>query len=161
RDARAAARLRDACGCKLLYALKPLACEFVLERIAGWVDGFATSSLFESRMAREVIGETGTVHFTSPGIRPGELGELGRLCNTVPFNSVSQLRRLAGALGGPDQVGLRVNPQLSVVGDERYDPCRRHSKLGVPVDRLREHWGRRPECFDGVGGLHLHTNCDA
>ena len=43
------------------------------------VDGFATSSLFESRLAREVIGSQGTVHVTTPGFRPGEVSELGEL----------------------------------------------------------------------------------
>src|SRR5262249_3521104 len=36
-----------------------------------------------------------------------------------------------------------------------------HSKLGVPVDELGEQWRRRPERFEGVRGLHFHTNCDA
>ncbi len=76
RDLRAATRLRDECGCKLLYALKPLTCEFVLELLASRVDGFAASSLFESRLAREVIGSRGTVHLTSPGLRPREISEL-------------------------------------------------------------------------------------
>jgi carboxynorspermidine decarboxylase len=161
RGLESAARLRDACGCKLLYTLKPLSCGFVLELMTRWVDGFATSSLFESRLARSVCGDRGTVHVTTPGFRPEELGELGRLCDHVTFNSLSQLGRFADELPGPDQVGLRVNPQLSVVDDERYDPCRRHSKLGVPLDRLRRRWRRRPELFERVGGLHFHTNCDA
>src|SRR5262249_36773511 len=151
----------DTCGFKLLYALKPLTCEFVIELMTRWVDGFAASSLFEARLARGVIGQRGTVHVTTPGFRPDELGELGRLCDHVTFNSVSQLRRLAGELEGEDQVGLRVNPQLSVVDDERYDPCRRHSKLGVPVDQLRQRWKRRPALFDCVRGLQFHTNCDS
>jgi carboxynorspermidine decarboxylase len=161
RDLMAAARLRDDCGFRLLYALKPLAFEFVLELMTGWVDGFATSSLFESRLARGVIADRGSVHLTTPGLRPGELCELAQLCDHVTLNSLSQLRRLAPQLDVPDQVGLRVNPQLSVVDDERYDPCRRHSKLGVPLEQLRESWRRRPACFERVAGLHFHTNCDS
>jgi len=161
RDLETATRLRDACGCKLLYALKPLAFEFVLELMTRWVDGFATSSLFESRLARGVIGEKGCVHLTTPGLRPHEVCELAQLCDHVTLNSLSQLRRLAPQLDVPDQVGLRVNPQLSLVGDQRYDPCRRHSKLGVPLDQLVERWRRRPAFFDRVRGLHFHTNCDS
>jgi carboxynorspermidine decarboxylase len=161
RELKTAARLRDDCGFKLLYALKPLTFEFVLDLMTSWVDGFATSSLFESRLARGVIGKKGTVHVTTPGFRPAELRELGQLCDSVAFNSLSQLRRLAGELEGTDQIGLRVNPQLSLVDDPRYDPCRRHSKLGVPVDRLLSQWRRQPELFDGLGGLQFHTNCDS
>jgi carboxynorspermidine decarboxylase len=112
-------------------------------------------------LARSVIGERGIIQVTTPGIRPAELGELGELCNVVVFNSMSQLSRLGFQINGPDQVGLRVNPCLSVVDDLRYDPCRPHSKLGVPVDQLLRQWKRQPEVFDGVGGLHFHTNCDA
>ena len=59
RELKTAVRLRDDCGFKLLYALKPLTFEFVLELMTSWVDGFATSSLFESRLRREVIGHEG------------------------------------------------------------------------------------------------------
>jgi len=160
RDLRAATRLRDECGCKLLYALKPLTCEFVLELVASRVDGFAASSLFESRLAREVIGSRGTVHLTSPGLRQEEFAELAELCDHIAFNSLSQLQSLGAALDRPDQVGIRVNPQLSLVADERYDPCRRYSKLGVPLDRLARRWKRHPELFERVRGLQFHTNCD-
>ncbi len=161
RDLKTASRLRDDCGCKLLYALKPLAFEFVLELMTRWVDGFATSSLFESRLARGVIGGGGSVHLTTPGIRPHELPELAQVCDHVTLNSLSQVRRFAPQLDLPDQVGLRVNPQLSLVGDERYDPCRRHSKLGVPLEQLVTRWRRQPDFFDRVRGLHFHTNCDS
>ncbi len=161
RDLAAAARLRDQCGCKMLYALKPLTCEFVLELMTGKVDGFAVSSLFESRLAREVIASTGTVHLTTPGLRDGELSELGELCDCVSFNSLSQLRRLAGSLEKPDQIGLRVNPQISLVRDERYDPCRALSKLGVPLETLARRWKREPAEFERVSGLLFHNNCDS
>lgn len=160
RDLKAAAKLRDECGCKLLYALKPLACEFVLELMATRVDGFACSSLFESRLARDVIGSQGTVHLTSPGLRASEIAELAELCDHITFNSVSQLRRMAAGLARPGQVGVRVNPQLSLVADERYDPCRRYSKLGVPLDRLASRWDGDPQVFEDVRGLQFHTNCD-
>jgi carboxynorspermidine decarboxylase len=160
RDLKAAVRLRDECGCKLLYALKPLAYEFVLELMASWVDGFACSSLFESRLAREVLGSRGTVHLTSPGLGALGLAEIAELCDFVTLNSLSQLKRLGAELDRPGQVGLRINPQLSLVADERYDPCRRYSKLGVPLDRLASRWDRHPELFDCVRGLQFHTNCD-
>jgi carboxynorspermidine decarboxylase len=107
-----------------------------------------------------VIGSRGTVHLTSPGLRSDELGELEELCDYITFNSLSQLRRLGPKLDRPDQVGLRANPQLSLVTDERYDPCRRYSKLGVPLDRLVSRWNRHPGLFEAVRGLQFHTNCD-
>ncbi len=162
RELKTAARLRDDCGFKLLYALKPLTFEFVLELMTGWVDGFATSSLFESRLAREVIGTQGTVHVTTPGFRAVARftsWAIVRPCR-VQF-AVAVTPVLPASSTEPGQVGLRVNPQLSLVDDPRYDPCRRHSKLGVPSIELAERWRRRPELFDELGGLLFHTNCDS
>src|SRR5262249_44126641 len=132
----AAAGLRGRCGCKVLYALKPMVCPFVLELMRPWVDGFGTSSLFESRLARSVPGAAGSVHITTPGFRAAEIEELDALCDRVSFNSLSQHSRFRARIESPGKVGLRVNPQLPLVADERYNPCRPHSKLGVPLDQL-------------------------
>jgi carboxynorspermidine decarboxylase len=144
----------------VLYALKPLALPFVLERMVGRVDGFATSSLFEARLARSIVGERGVVHFTTPGLRGDEVNELAASCDAVALNSLGHWERFACAFED-NQVGLRVNPRLSLVDDPRYDPCRRVSKLGVPLRRFKN-W------LDCVGpdqlapaGLLVHTNCDA
>ncbi len=161
RDLKAAARLRDHCGFKLLYALKPLTCDFVLELMLGTVDGFAASSLFEARLARDVLGAKGAVALTTPGLREAELSELGEICDHVAFNSLAQLRRMGKFLGKPGQIGLRINPELSLVADERYDPCRESSKLGVPLSRLERRWKHKPWLFENVAGLLFHTNCDS
>jgi carboxynorspermidine decarboxylase len=156
-----AARVRERCGCKVLYALKPLVCPFVLELMKPWLDGFAASSLFEARLARSVAGSTGRVHVTTPGFREAEMRELDTLGDFVAFNSLPQMRRLASGLSSVEKCGLRVNPGLSLVADSRYDPCRPHSKLGVPIETLRQELRRRPRLAEKIGGLHFHSNCDA
>ncbi|MEJ2143417.1 MAG: 2Fe-2S ferredoxin, partial [Gammaproteobacteria bacterium] len=57
--------------------------------------------------------------------------------------------------------GLRVNPQLSLIKDARYDPCRRYSKLGVPLLQLEMVLNEMPQQLDGITGLLVHNNCDA
>lgn len=157
----AAAALRDRCGCKVLYPLKPLACPFVLELMRPHLDGFATSSLFESRLARSVAGPSATVHVTTPGFRPAEIEALDALCDRITFNSLPQFDRLRPLLADPARAGLRINPRLSLVADERYDPCRPGSKLGVPIGQLARHWPKLRSGPDRLRGLHLHTNCDS
>jgi carboxynorspermidine decarboxylase len=149
------------CGFRLLYALKPLPDARVLSLMAPWLDGFSAGSTFEARLARSVLGESGPVHVTSPGIRERDVDELADLCDHVALNSLSQLHRLGPALRRPGQLGLRINPQLSLVDDERYDPCRRHSKLGVPLDALLARLARDPGLLDGVRGLLVHSHCDS
>jgi carboxynorspermidine decarboxylase len=157
----AAERLRERAGCRVLYALKPMAARFVLNLMVGRLDGFAASSLFEAALARSVLGEAGAVHLTTPGFRPGDAAELARVCDRVAFNSTGQLRRYGAHFGGDGRAGLRVNPGLSLVEDERYDPCRRGSKLGVPLEALRRELRASEALARAVGGIHFHNNCDS
>lgn len=156
-----AATIREVAGCRVLYALKPFTIASALRRMAPGLDGFAASSLFEAMLARDVLGDRGTVHLTTPGLRPSEIARLDRLCDHVAFNSLSQWRRFRGAMSGEGKCGLRINPHLSLVGDDRYDPCRPGSKLGTPMDELALLAEREPSSLAGLGGLHFHTNCDA
>jgi len=143
--------LRQATGCKILYSMKALPLASLLELLSGRVDGISVSSLFEARLANEVLGaESGSIHLTSPGIRSDEFHELGQLCSHISFNSLSQFQRLHTLADGYSK-GLRVNPKLSFANDQRYDPCRLHSKLGVDIALLQN------GVPDGIEGLHFHT----
>jgi carboxynorspermidine decarboxylase len=153
-------RVADAAGCVPLYTLKPFSFVGAMEVIAPHVAGFSASSVFEARLARQVLGDRGTVHVTTPGFRPDEVSELADLCDHVVFNSLPQLQRFAPVVGGRAEVGLRLNPQLPFIDDDRYNPCRRHSKLGAPLDAVERVLTTEPRRLDGVSGVHFHTNCD-
>jgi len=143
--------LRQATGCKILYSMKALPLAFLLELLSGGVDGISVSSLFEARLAKEVLGVNGrSIHLTTPGIRPDEFPELSKLCSHISFNSLSQYQRLHGLADGYSK-GLRVNPKLSFANDQRYDPCRPHSKLGADIELLQTGLPA------GIEGLHFHT----
>ena len=154
-------RVKRECGCKFLYTMKPLADASVMRLMASHVDGFAAASLFEARLARDVLGDRGTVHMTTPGFRPGDIGDLAALCDYMSLNSLSQLDRFGPLLCPETRLGLRVNPSLSFADDERYDPCRPASKLGVPLADLIEAAASRDLLQAGVSGLHVHNNCDS
>ena len=153
--------LRDGGNCKVLFAMKAFSFAPALRAMAPRLDGFAVSSLFEARLARSVIGDSGTVHITTPGIRGDEIDEIGSLCDYVAFNSLGQWEMHSPRLRGQVNCGLRVNPQLSFADDCRYDPCRPQSKLGVPLDDLAAVWRDNPDRLDGVRGLLFHSNCDS
>lgn len=159
-DVAAAREAIGATGAKLLLAMKAFSFEPGL-RVAGrLLDGLHASSLFEARLAREVMPDA-LIHTTTPGLRIHDVHELVRLTNLLSFNSLSQWQRFALSAVGATSPGIRVNPGLSFVADERYDPCARHSKLGVPVEDLREVLDHTPELLDGVEGLLVHTNCES
>ena len=153
--------LRNDGRCSLLFAIKSFSFAPALRVMAPRLDGFAVSSLFEARLARSVLGDHGSVHITTPGLRPDEVGETGSLCDYVSFNSLGQWRRHAPGLQGLANCGIRVNPQISFADDFRYDPCRPHSKLGVPLDQLATVLREGPDRLEGIRGVLLHSNCDS
>jgi carboxynorspermidine decarboxylase len=154
-------KIRSLSGCRMLYSIK--ACPFtgLLKRMRDQVDGFSVSSLFEARLAQEVMAGAGSLHITTPGLLRDEMAEIGDLCDHVSFNSLSQLERFTFLLGGRASIGLRINPKLSFLDDPRYDPCRPHSKLGVPLPQVVEQWRVGKLSSSGLRGLHLHTNFGA
>ncbi len=152
--------LRSRVACRVLYSLKPLGFPDLLGFMAPYLDGFAVSSLFEAKLARSVLGDRGAVHLTTPGLRPNDLAELGDVCNYISFNSLSQWNQHRYALGQKVSCGLRVNPRLSFLDDERYDPCRPDSKLGAPLEEVAA-LADGSACFDELEGLLVHTNCDS
>ena len=153
-------QVRDQCSCQVLFSLKPFSFYDALERMAPRLDGFAVSSLFEARLASQTVGD-GSVHITTPGIRSDEIAHISTLCDFISFNSLPQWDRYHKDLKGHLSCGLRVNPQLSFVGDQRYDPCRPHSKLGVPLSDLVAVATQDPERLSGIEGLLVHSNCES
>lgn len=144
--------LRHQCNVKVLYSIKSLPFSSVLETAKPFVDGFSVSSLFEARLANAILAGQGSIHLTTPGIKPDEWDETARLITHISFNSLSQHQRFAAAGQPPVSIGLRVNPKLSFIKDERFDPCRQYSKLGVDIDDL---W--QSSCLDELKGLHFHN----
>lgn len=153
--------LRKDGRCRVLFAIKSFSFADALRLMAPRLDGFAVSSLYEARLARSVVSPGGSIHITTPGLRDHEAGDIGALCDFVSFNSLNQWDMFRDRMKGGSSCGIRVNPQISFVEDERYDPCRPGSKLGVPLDDLVAEFDRDPARFAGLRGILFHTNCDS
>ncbi|MDA1343168.1 MAG: carboxynorspermidine decarboxylase [Proteobacteria bacterium] len=147
--------LRDKSACKVLYSIKSLPLSAVMMLAKSYVDGFSVSSLFEARLANEILTGQGSIHLTTPGIRPDEVAELTSLCTHISCNSISQFRQVASVTqskASQSFIGLRINPKLSFAEDERYDPCRKYSKLGADISEVLN-----SDIFNKIKGLHFHT----
>lgn len=158
---RTASRIRTAsreAGCTLLYSVKANALPGVLAALTHFVDGFGVSSLSEARSARKALGDEGRLHLCAVAVPPRDAAHLADICDYVTFNSLTQLEQWAPIFSGRASIGLRVNPGHSFLDDRRYDPCRRHSKLGVSLDDLAATVDRIAPLIDG---LHIHSNCDS
>ena len=144
---------------RILYSIKALSFTGVLKHISHYVDGFSTSSLFESQLAREVLGGNGLVHMTSPGIKSDDMQSINKHCDYLNFNSINQWQQLKD-LASNIKTGLRTNPGLSYVEDERYNPCRQYSKLGISLDELSQLLKQQGIEKD-ISGLLVHNNCES
>lgn len=144
-------RIREQSGCRILYSIKALPFAPVLQWIEPYVQGFSVSSLFEARLVAEVTTGQGEIHLTTPGLKAEESAELNRLCTHISFNSLTQYQYCRPYLAGVSK-GLRLNPKLSFLADDRFDPCRKYSKLGIDLNRFNS-----MPLPEGIDGLHFHT----
>lgn len=150
----------EASGCKLLFPLKACALIDVLKIIEPRVDGFSTSSVFESKLARFVLGTEKIVHFTSPLITDAAIESLEKSCDSFAYNSIGQYEKCKNRISGVKN-GIRINPGLSFVEDERYDPCRKQSKLGVPIKEFVTYFNDIESEDKMISGIHFHSNCES
>ena len=150
--------IRRVTGCRILYAMKAMPFASILQAIEPVLDGFAASSLFEAQFARNLFPRK-QLHFTTPGLRPHEVESLSGLCDYITLNSINQVRSFGSQLAEYVNLGLRLNTQLSFVKDQKYDPCRTYSKLGVPLSQLES--GLEQNLPETIRGLHIHTNADS
>ena len=154
-------RLSCSSKVKCIYSIKSNSNSFILYFISNELGGFSVSSLFEALLIDSISSDNHSIHFTTPGIRPDEVDELCQLCDCISFNSLSQWDRYKLKAINNTSPGLRINPQLSFVEDERYNPSAKYSKLGVPLEQLVKLLKSEPSKLDGLEGLHFHTNSES
>ena len=120
-----------------------------------FVDGFSVSSTTELEKTR--LETAKPIHFVSPLIRKEEINQINILANSMSFNSLEQFKRLRAFVEPHIQIFLRVNPEISIIKDDRYNPCRKYSKLGIPLDELNQYLSYCKEF--SISGLHFHNAC--
>ncbi len=144
-----------------LYSIKSACFPRLLEHMQPDVSGFATSSLFECRLAREILGDSGSVHLSTVALLPGQISELAEICDYVHLNSLSQLQQHIAELSASAKCGLRINPMTDFVDDARFDPCRPYSKLGVPINQFRSILDSHAADLRKLSGIQFHNNCES
>ena len=149
--------IADRSGANLLLALKAFSMWSVSELVQEYLDGCCASGLWEARLAREKgfaeRSKSKILSTFSPAYRSGEIDEICSLSDHLIFNQpgafgIEQAKR-AGV-----SVGLRINPEISLGLDPKYDPSVNNSRLGYPVSQLSE---AQISIFDG---LHFHNLCE-
>jgi carboxynorspermidine decarboxylase len=158
RNLAVAAQIKQETGCKILLATKSFAMFELFPLFAATLDGTTASGLYEARLAHEHFH--GEIHAYSPAYTEQEIINLLPFCHHLYFNSLSQLKRYGplcrAAHGHKGRLGLRVNPQLSLVKNNPslYDPSAPGSRFGVFKESLT------PEVLAMIDALHVHNLCE-
>ena len=145
-------------GFQLHYSVKACSSPPVLEEVAPIVDGFSVPSVADLESVRKVSDRV--VHFYSPMVRDLEVDAVNDHGNSISFNSLGSFARFSCRLRSDMKVFVRINPEKSFLDDERYDPCRRTSKLGVPLADFKKYLEEN-RGSDGIDGIHFHNNCQS
>lgn len=146
-------QLKQLSGCKVLLAVKGFSAPYLFPPMQKVLDGVSASGLYEARLGREQFG--GYIQTYSPAFRKKDIPKIIEYSDAVIFNSANQLElfgrdvRKAGCM-----CGIRINPMRSYIWKEDADPCKQHSRLGIPIDNITT------ELLASVDGIHIHAMCE-
>ncbi|GAM71701.1 carboxynorspermidine decarboxylase [Vibrio sp. JCM 19236] len=144
--------LKELSGVKLVLALKCFSTWGVFDIIKPYLDGTTSSGPYEVKLGHETFG--GETHAYSVGYTEQDVIEVADICDKMIFNSQSQLAHYRHLVEGKASVGLRLNPGVSVAGQDLANPARKYSRLGVQAGQIK------PEVFESIDGVMFHMNCE-
>lgn len=147
--------VKDRTGCKILLAQKAFSMYSMYPLIAEYLDGVASSSLFEARLGYEEMGKE--VHIYAPAYRDDEFEKILNYSDHIVFNSFSQWKKFKGKVENYNkkiECAIRINPEYSEIKTDIYNPCSKNSRMGSTLDNLKD------EDFSGIEGIHFHTMCE-
>lgn len=151
-----AEKIKREAGVKIMLATKAFSQFSVFPYMNKILDGNTASGLYEAKLGHEHFG--GEIHTYSPAFDEREIDELIPITSHLYFNSVSQMQRFlpkVKALRPDIQIGLRVNPQISLVkNSELYDPSAPNSRFGARKEDLTG------EVLAQLDMLHFHNLCE-
>lgn len=145
--------VKERAGIEIILAFKAFALWKVFPIVREYISYSTASSLSEALLAVEEMKSK--AHTYAPVYRPDEIETILNCSSHISFNSLAQYQRY-GTLAREKGVscGLRINPSLSKVATDLYNPCVPGSRLGVLAINL-------DEIPEGIEGLHFHGLCES
>lgn len=148
-------------GINIIMAFKANALWRTFPIIKEYIKDSTASSLNEMKLGREFLG--GNVHTYCPAYTDESITEFLKGSSHITFNSLGQHKRFEGTVlsynnCNPEKkvsMGLRVNPQCSVIETDIYNPALPGSRFGVTAEEIG---CNLPETIEG---LHFHALCES
>ena len=156
-------RVKDASGINILLALKGFALYDTFDMCREYLDGCCASGLHEAILSnKEFVKDSNKqTHTFSPAFKDDEIDEILEISDVIVFNSFSQYYRYKEkSIKSNTQIGLRINPEVSTVEVELYNPCGLYSRLGITHEEFIKELKSNPNLLDDTDGLHIHALCE-
>jgi len=145
-------KVQEEANVHILLALKGFALFSSFDLCKQYLKGCCASGLNEAILAYEEFG--GEVHTYSPAFKPNEFEKITIFSNHIVFNSFNQLKLYQDRIKPHNSIGIRVNPEVSTVEVDLYNPCAPYSRLGTPIKNFPD------QLPDIIEGLHFHALCE-
>lgn len=149
-------RVRQESGAEIILAFKAFAMWSAFPIIREYNFKSTASSLSEARLAFEELGSR--AHTFSPAYTENEFAKIMECSSHITFNSLTQYEHFAQHItlaDHPISLGLRINPEFSVVETDLYNPCVPGSRLGIMASQLPQ------KLPSNIEGLHIHCLCES
>jgi carboxynorspermidine decarboxylase len=150
--------IQDESGAKILLALKGFAFSPLLSLVPKYLSGCCASGLYEAKYAKDMVA--GEVHTFSPAFKDDEFEEICDISNHIVFNSFTQLQHFKDKIKQHNSIGLRVNPEVSTVEVDIYNPCGIFSRLGITQKEFERNIKTDSSYLSIIEGLHFHALCE-
>lgn len=148
--------VKERAGVNIILAFKAFAMWKAFPIVREYIPYSTASSRFEAQLAFDEMGSK--AHTYSPAYTEEDFPLLLKYSSHITFNSLSQFERfypMVRADGNRVSCGIRINPEVSVVSTDLYNPSAPGSRMGVTADWLAD------GLPGGVEGLHFHTLCES
>jgi len=140
---------------EIIMAFKAFAGWGIFPIIKKYFNKTTASSLAEALLAREQMQTL--AHTYAPVYTDSEFEHIADCSSHITFNSLSQFEKFAPQIFNNQRkisCGLRINPEVSVVETDLYNPAIPGSRLGIISQNLPE------KLPNGIEGLHFHVLCE-
>ena len=118
------------------------------------------SSLNEMLLGNEELHQL--CHSYCPVYTDRSFPEFLKGSDHITFNSIAQFEKFKPqaeafetATGRHVSLGLRINPEISVIETDIYNPCAPGARFGVTIENMPEHLP------SGIEGFHFHALCES
>ena len=150
--------VKEQSGAKILLALKGFAFSPLMPLVMKYLDGCCASGLHEAKYASDFYAKE--IHTYSAAFKTQEFDEICKLSNHIVFNSLNQYKTLKDKTLSKNSLGLRINPQVSTVSHDIYNPCAINSRLGITKTTLEDELKKDNTLLDDIEGFHFHALCE-